>query len=109
MQTLILVVELLRPTKQQEAMYQLMPERNTAFANWLLDYDSIEKATSKTYKLFSGKKLLSTVCCETARTVKSQKNKQRTKKFGMSGTAQQSKATRRIGEQTLQGIPSDIR
>lgn len=83
-QTITLVLQLMKPTKAKLEMYHLMTNRNTAFANWLLDYEELPKATSKTYKTFSSEKqerLPSAIACETVRAVQSQKEKQNAKQF----------------------------
>jgi len=81
MQTITLVVELLRPTNTKKEMYHLMTRRNTAFANWLLTCEELKKATSKIYKQFSSERLPSAVINETIRAVKSQKSKQKARQF----------------------------
>ncbi|MUV38314.1 Nicotinate-nucleotide--dimethylbenzimidazole phosphoribosyltransferase [Lentibacillus sp. JNUCC-1] len=80
--TISLKVELLKPTIEKQNVYQTMTQTNTDFANWLLTYDDLNKATSKVFKLFSSNKQLpSAVVNQTIRDVKSQKRHQKAKKY----------------------------
>ncbi len=58
-----------------------MTEINTSFANWLLDFSELKKATSKHFKLFSTLKFASAVSNQTIREVKSKKKNQKAKLF----------------------------
>lgn len=81
MQTISLKLELLKPTKAKERMYQQMTEINTRFSNWLLTQEDLSKASSKTFKAFSEERFPSAVSSQTVRIVKSQKKHQKAKGF----------------------------
>ncbi|VEF49419.1 transposase [Bacillus freudenreichii] len=81
MQTITLKLELKKPTKEKASMYQKMTEVNTSFSNWLLNFDGLNTATSKVFRLFSDRRLPSAVVNQTIREVKSKKKHQKTKKF----------------------------
>jgi hypothetical protein len=50
MPTITLKLELYRPTRAKQDMYERMTQINTEFANWLLFHPEINKATSKMVK-----------------------------------------------------------
>ncbi|KAF0995458.1 hypothetical protein BJQ97_02119 [Geobacillus sp. TFV-3] len=75
MPTITLRLELHKPTKAKQDMYERMTEVNTAFANWLLDHPELNQATSKIFKDFSPQKFPSAIVNQTIREVKSQKKK----------------------------------
>ncbi|MFD2074812.1 RNA-guided endonuclease TnpB family protein [Geobacillus jurassicus] len=81
MPTITLRLELHNPTKAKQEMYERMTEWNTEFANWLLHHPELNKATSKIFKDFSSQKFPSAIANQTIREVKSQKKKQKAKKF----------------------------
>jgi putative transposase len=76
-----LKLELHKPTLAKQAMYETMTSINTEFANWLLAYEELNKATSKTFKEFSSKKFPSAIINQTIRDVKSQKKHQQARTF----------------------------
>jgi transposase len=79
MPTITLKLELYKPTKQKQQMYADMTRINTAFANWLIMYNDLGKASSATFKQFSEIRFPSAVACETVRIVKSQVRHQEAK------------------------------
>ncbi|OKO95827.1 Mobile element protein [Geobacillus proteiniphilus] len=81
MPTITLKLELHKPTKAKQEMYERMSDINTQFANWLLDHPELNKATSKIFKEFSSQRFPSAIACQTIRDVKSQKKHQKSKKF----------------------------
>lgn len=56
MPTITLKLELYKPTKLKQDMYERMTQINTKFANWLLLHPDVNKATSKVFKEFSDEK-----------------------------------------------------
>jgi putative transposase len=81
MPTITLRLELHKPTKVKQEMYERMTELNTEFANWLLHHPELNKATSKIFKDFSSQKFPSAIVNQTIREVKSQKKNQKAKTF----------------------------
>ncbi|AMV12239.1 transposase [Geobacillus thermoleovorans] len=81
MPTITLRLELHKPTKVKQEMYERMTEVNTEFANWLLDHPELNQATSKIFKEFSSQRFPSAIACQTIRDVKSQRKHQKAKKF----------------------------
>lgn len=81
MPTITLRLELYKPTKVKQEMYERMTEVNTEFANWLLNHPELNKATSKIFKDFSSQKFPSAIVNQTIREVKSQKKNQKVKRF----------------------------
>uniref|UniRef100_UPI0004738271 transposase n=1 Tax=Geobacillus thermocatenulatus TaxID=33938 RepID=UPI0004738271 len=81
MPTITLKLDLYKPTKAKQDMYERMTEVNTAFANWLLNHPKLNQATSKLFKAFSSQRFPCAVVNQTIREVKSQKKNQKTKKF----------------------------
>ncbi|KLR72036.1 transposase, partial [Geobacillus sp. T6] len=81
MPTITLKLELYKPTKVKQDMYERMTEVNTAFANWLLNHPKLNQATSKLFKAFSSQRFPSAVVNQTIREVKSQKKNQKAKTF----------------------------
>jgi len=81
MPTITLKLELYKPTKVKQEMYERMTRMNTEFANWLLHHPELNQATSKIFKEFSSQRFPSAVAGQTIREVKFQKKKQKAKKF----------------------------
>lgn len=81
MQALSLRVELLKPTERKKEMYAKMTETNTKLANWLLNYQDLNNATTKVFSLYSEEKFPSAITNQTIREVKSKKKSQKAKKF----------------------------
>ncbi|MBS4205049.1 RNA-guided endonuclease InsQ/TnpB family protein [Lederbergia citrea] len=81
MPIITLKLELQKPTKEKVKMYRKMTEINTAFANWLLNFEGLKAATSKVFKLYSDKLFPSAIVNQTIREVQSKKRHQNTKKF----------------------------
>lgn len=81
MPTITLKLELHKPTKAKQSMYEKMTQMNTAFANWLLNHPNLNRATSKIWKDFSTEKFPSAVAGQTIRDVKSKKKNQKAKSF----------------------------
>ena len=79
--TISLKLELLKPTQEKAKLYTRMTDTNTKFANWLLEFDGLKKATSKHFKEFSKEKFPSAIVNQTIREVKSKKKKQKAKLF----------------------------
>ncbi|WJQ10980.1 transposase [Geobacillus stearothermophilus] len=81
MPTITLRLELHKPTKVKQEMYERMTEVNTAFANWLLNHPELNQATSKLFKEFSSQRFPSAIVNQTIRDVKSQRKHQKVKRF----------------------------
>lgn len=81
MPTITLRLELHKPTKVKQEMYERMTRINTEFANWLLNHPELKKATSKIFKEFSDEKFPSAIVNQTIRDVKAQKKHQKAQKF----------------------------
>jgi hypothetical protein len=81
MPTITLKLELYKPTKLKQAMYERMTQINTEFANWLLPHPDVNKATSKIFKEFSDEKFPSAIINQTIRDVKSLKKHQQARVF----------------------------
>lgn len=81
MPTITLKLELYKPTKAKQEMYQRMTVINTEFANWLLFHPEVNRATSKIFKEFSSEKFPSAIINQTIRDVKSQKKNQKAQSF----------------------------
>ncbi|KXH81694.1 RNA-guided endonuclease TnpB family protein [Sporosarcina sp. HYO08] len=81
MQTITLKLELRKPTKEKVSMFQKMTKVNTAFSNWLLDFEGLQTATSKVFHLYSDEPFPSAIVNQTIRTVKSKKKNQKAKVF----------------------------
>jgi len=81
MPTVTLKLELYKPTKVKQEMYERMTRINTEFANWLLHHPELAKATSRVFKDFSDERFPSVVANQTIRDVKMQKKHQKSQKF----------------------------
>lgn len=81
MPTISLKLELLKPTETKKNMFRKMTDLNTSFGNWLLEFEELNKASSKHFKLFSEEKFPSAVVNQTIREVKSKKKNQKAKVF----------------------------
>ncbi|OKO91812.1 Mobile element protein [Geobacillus proteiniphilus] len=73
MPTITLKLELYKPTKAKQEMYEKMSDINTQFANWLLNHPELNQATSKLFKAFSSQRFPSAIACQTIRDVKFQR------------------------------------
>ncbi|KAF0995509.1 hypothetical protein BJQ97_02171 [Geobacillus sp. TFV-3] len=91
MPTITLRLELHKPTKVKQNMYERMTEVNTAFANWLLNHPELNQATSKIFKEFSSQRFPSAVVNQTIQEVKSQKKNKRQRRFKNDGVASTTK------------------
>jgi len=81
MGALSLRLELMNPTDAKKHMYQHMTELNTAFSNWLLHYDGLARATSKTTRNFPEKNCLLLSSIRPSGGVKSKKKNQKARTF----------------------------
>jgi IS605 OrfB family transposase len=81
MPTITLKLELYRPTRAKQDMYERMTQINTEFANWLLFHPEVNKATSKIFREFSNGKFPSAILNQTIRDVKAQKKHQQARTF----------------------------
>ena len=81
MPTITIKLELYKPTKTKQEMYEQMTEVNTQFANWLLHHPELSRATSKIFKEFSHEKFPSAIINQTIKDVKSQKKHQQARFF----------------------------
>ncbi|AQQ53998.1 RNA-guided endonuclease InsQ/TnpB family protein [Planococcus lenghuensis] len=81
MPTLTMKLELMKPTRHKQAIYRQMTELNTRFANWLLGYEELARATSAHFRKFSDEKLPSAIVNQTIREVTSKKKNQKAKIF----------------------------
>ncbi|PJW13965.1 transposase [Geobacillus sp. Manikaran-105] len=81
MPTVTLKLELHKPTKVKQEMYERMTRMNTEFANWLLHHPEWRKATSKIFKDFSDERFPSAIVNQTIQDVKAKKKHQKAQKF----------------------------
>ncbi|MBO0603763.1 hypothetical protein I2483_19040 [Sporosarcina sp. E16_3] len=73
MQTITLKLKLLKSAKEKITMYRRKTTINTGFSNWLLIYQELKTAASKSFKLFSEEEYPTAVVKQTIRIVKPKK------------------------------------